>query len=172
MLFLPNSDKYSRNVAFRPTLQHEESCGQQEARVTLPIAGPQAKWVPRSSLCPQTTGQKFYAALRPTAPFLLRSAHLFFIISDNRFLPSTVRWRLFFALRMIKLGSALFTERFLAPSVPSSAAMARLRRSLSLFNSDTIAPRSTIPPLVFFCFGLSFPQMGLPLSHELGAIAN
>src|ERR1700730_12802898 len=93
----------------------------------------------------QIPGQLFYAALRPTVPFFLRSAHLFFIISDSRFLPSAVR-RPFLAFRMTKVGAAVFAELVLTTSVPSSAAIARLRRSLSLFNSDTIALISTIPP--------------------------
>ena len=57
---------------------------------TLPIAGLKTRWHPPSALRPQIPGQMFYAALRPTVPFLLRSAHLFFIISDKRFLPSGV----------------------------------------------------------------------------------
>src|SRR5579863_6833481 len=36
------------------------------------------------------TRSSHYAALRPTVPFFLRSAHLFFIISDIRFLPSAL----------------------------------------------------------------------------------
>ena len=39
----------------------------------------------------QISQHNFYAALRPAVPFFLRSAHLFFIMSDNRFLPSAVR---------------------------------------------------------------------------------
>jgi hypothetical protein len=108
---------------------------------TLPIAG----------LGESNSQQIFYAALRLTVPFFLRSAHLFFIISDNRFLPSDVRPRPPF-LALTKVGAASLLEPVLAPSVPSSAAIARLRRSLSFFNSDTIATMSTIPPVILFLF--------------------
>jgi hypothetical protein len=108
----------------------------------------------------QISQHNFYAALRLAVPFFLRSAHLFLIMSDNRFLPSAVICRPFLAFRMIKVGAALFSERVLAPSVPSSAAMARLRRSLSLFNSDTIAPMSTIPPLIQSLSWIEFPPTG------------
>src|SRR5260221_8933474 len=108
--------------------------------------------------------QIFYAALRLTVPFLLRSAHLFFIISDNRFLPSDVRPRPPF-LALTKVGAASFLELVLAPSVPSSAAIARLRRSLSFFNSDTIATMSTIPPVIRFLFWIeSLPTGTLIIS--------
>jgi len=65
---------------------------------TLPIAGlgPNGKCHRRSVFIltirkfDQLSQQIFYAALRATVPFLLRSAHLFFIISDKRFLPAAV----------------------------------------------------------------------------------
>ena len=69
------------------------------------------------------------------------------------------------------MGAASFAEPGLAPSIPSSAAIARLRRSLSFFNSDTIATMSTIPPLIRFCFGLSLSQLGHLSSHELVMVA-
>lgn len=75
-------------------------------------------------------------------PFLLRSAHRFFIASDNRFLPSAVRPR---RLRFFGAGGLATAFCFVAgagASVPSSAAMARLSRSLSLFKSATIRSRS------------------------------
>jgi hypothetical protein len=112
----------------------------------LPIAGLKAGWYTHSALHLQIPGQMFYAALRPTAPFFLRSAHLFFIISDSRFLPSALRWLPFLPLRMTNVGAELFPGLVFATSVPSSAVMARLRRSLSFFNSDTIAVISMVPP--------------------------
>jgi hypothetical protein len=75
--------------------------------------------------------------------FFLRSAQRFFIISDSRFLPAGVRPARFFLLEVAACGAA--TLRFVpaaAVSDPSNAAMARLSRSLSLFNSATIEWRT------------------------------
>ena len=77
--------------------------------------------------------------------FFLRSAQRFFIASDSRFLPAGVRPARFLLLEVAACGVA--TLRFVpAASVsgPSNAAMARLSRSLSLFNSATIEGMSKV----------------------------
>jgi hypothetical protein len=76
-------------------------------------------------------------------PFFLFSAHRFFIISDNRFLPAGVRRSPFFLLRVARFGTALVLAADFG-SCPSSAAMALLSRSLSLFSSATILPVSKV----------------------------
>jgi hypothetical protein len=101
---------------------------------------------PQLGLHLQIPGQMFYAALRPVEPFFLRSAHLFFIMSDNFFRPSALRRLPFLPFRTTNVGAALFPGTVLTTSVPSSAAMARLSRSLSFFNSVTIAVISMILP--------------------------
>src|ERR1039458_1287984 len=68
-------------------------------------------------------------------------------MSDNRFLPAGVRRSRFFFLRVTGLGTALLFAVALGES-PSSAVMACLSRSLSLFSSATILPVSKMPPLV------------------------
>jgi len=77
--------------------------------------------------------------------FFLRSAHRFFIANDRRLLPSGVRPPRFFAVNAGGRGVA--TLGFLTVRgevVPSSSAIARLRRSLSCFRSATILTRSKI----------------------------
>jgi hypothetical protein len=81
----------------------------------------------------------FYS--RVLEPFFLRSAHRFFIISDNRFLPARVRWSPFFLLRVTRLGTALVLVADFG-DWPSSTAIALLSRSLSLLSSATILPVS------------------------------
>ena len=76
-------------------------------------------------------------------PFFRRSAQRFFIASDNRFLPSAVR-RPRLLLFAVGAEAAAFPFEVAAGWVPSSAAMARLSRSLSLFNSATILSMSKI----------------------------
>jgi hypothetical protein len=61
--------------------------------------------------------------LRPLGPFFLFSAHRFFIMSDNRFLPAGVRRSPFFLLRLPRLGAALVLAAAFA-DWPSSAAIA------------------------------------------------
>jgi hypothetical protein len=61
--------------------------------------------------------------LRPLEPFFLFSAHRFFIMSDNRFLPAGVRRSPFFLLRVARLGTALVLAAAFGDS-PSSAAIA------------------------------------------------
>jgi hypothetical protein len=56
-------------------------------------------------------------------PFFLRSAHRFFIMSDNRFRPAGVRRSPFFLLREVRLGTALVPAADFG-EWPSSAAMA------------------------------------------------
>ena len=76
-------------------------------------------------------------ALRPDEFFFLFSAHLFFIKIDNRLRPAAVKW-------CFRDDDAPFLEdSVLAGMVrpvlaPSSAAIARSRRFLSAFSSDTI----------------------------------
>jgi len=153
----PSPDKSAyRNVALCPRLQPNKKVSRSnfESIVTA-RKGKASKGATNLPDCwpwlQSNSQQIFYAALRLTVPFLLRSAHLFFIISDNRFLPSAVRRRPPF-LALTKVGAASFLELVLAPSIPSSAAIARLRRSLSFFNSDTIATMFTIPPAIRFLF--------------------
>ena len=76
--------------------------------------------------------------------FFLRSAQRFFIASDNRFLPSAVRPPRLLLLAMGAEAAAFAFEVAAGESVPSSAAMARLSRSFSLFNSATILSTSKI----------------------------
>jgi hypothetical protein len=45
--------------------------------------------------------------IEPAGTFLFFSAHRFFIISDNRFLPAGVRWSRFCLLRVARCGTAL-----------------------------------------------------------------
>jgi hypothetical protein len=75
--------------------------------------------------------------------FFLRSAHRFFIKSDNRLLPAGVRRLPFLLLRAARCGTALVLAADFGAS-PSNAAMARLSRSLSLFSSATILPVSKV----------------------------
>ena len=88
-------------------------------------------------------------------PFLLRSAQRRFIDSDSRLLPSGVRrWRLF-TFEAAWRGAAAP----LAPdvSIPSSAATARLSRSLSRFKSATILSMSNVcslPPAFADCWAV------------------
>jgi len=77
-------------------------------------------------------------------PLFLFSAHRFFISCDNRFLPAGVRRSPFLLLRVARLGTALVLAADLG-DWPSSAAMARLSQSLSLFSSATILPVSNMP---------------------------
>jgi hypothetical protein len=77
-------------------------------------------------------------------PFFLYSAQRFFIASDNRFLPSTVRRPRLLLFAVGAEAAAFPFEVAAGESGPSSAAMARLSRSLSLFNSATILSRSKI----------------------------
>jgi len=73
--------------------------------------------------------------------FFLRSAHRFFIANDRRLLPSGVRPPRSFAFNAE--GRVVATLGFLTVRgeiVPSSSAMARLRRTLSCFRSATILP--------------------------------
>jgi len=155
--YFPSPDKFaSRNVAFCPRLQPNKKVSRSNCESI--VAAQKSKASKGTTNLPDcwpwlksNSQQMFYAAFRLTVPFLLRSAHLFFIISDNRFLPSDVRPRPPF-LALTKVGATSFLELVLAPSVPSSTAIARLRRSLSFFNSDTIAAMSTIPPLIRFQF--------------------
>jgi hypothetical protein len=77
--------------------------------------------------------------------FFLRSAHRFFIANDRRLLPSGVRPPRFFAFNAGRRG--VVTLGFLTARggvVPSSSAMARLRRSLCCFRSATILSRSKV----------------------------
>jgi hypothetical protein len=76
-------------------------------------------------------------------PFFLFSAHRFFISCDNRFLPAGVRRSPFLLLRVARLGTALVLAADCG-EWRSSAAMARLSRSLSLFSSATILPVSKV----------------------------
>src|SRR5260370_29657039 len=77
-------------------------------------------------------------------PCFRRSGQRFFIASDNRFLPSAVR-RPRLLLFAVGAEAAAFPFEVAAGEwVPSSAAMARLSRSLSLFNSATILSMSKI----------------------------
>jgi hypothetical protein len=100
-------------------------------------------------------------------PFFFRAAHRFFIRSDNRFRPAGVRRSPFLLLRVARLGTA----RVLAPDCgewPSSAAMARLSRSLSLFSSATILPVSKVlSSSKIFSSPPSLPETkGATSSHE------
>jgi hypothetical protein len=72
--------------------------------------------------------------------FFFLSAQRFFIASDNLFLPAGVRPRLRFLEGAVLMGMAILLV-VLVDSF-SSKAMARLIRSLSLFNSETILARS------------------------------
>jgi len=91
------------------------------------------------------SGENFRATvgsyLRTLEPFFLFSAHRFFIMSDNRFLPAGVRRSPFFLLRMARLGTALVLAAAFG-DWPSSAAIAWLSRSLSRLSSATILPVS------------------------------
>ena len=77
-------------------------------------------------------------------PFFLYSAQRFFIASDNRFLPAAVRRPRLLLFAVGAEAAAFSFEVAAGESVPSSAAMARLSRSLSLFNSATILSKSKI----------------------------
>src|ERR1700741_2717235 len=64
-------------------------------------------------------------------------------MSDNRFLPAGVRRSPFLLWREARLGTALVRAADCG-EWPSSAAMAKLSRSLSLFSSATILPVSKV----------------------------
>jgi len=76
-------------------------------------------------------------ALRPDEFFFLLSAHLFFIKTDNRLRPAAVKW-CFRIDDPLFLGDPLLAGMLWPVLPPSSAAIARSRRFLSAFSSDTI----------------------------------
>jgi hypothetical protein len=78
------------------------------------------------------------------APFFLRSAHLFFINSDNRLRPAAlIRWRFRCPDAPLLARSFVTGVAFL----PSSTAMALSRRFRSAFNSLTMPWVFNIPPV-------------------------
>jgi hypothetical protein len=52
----------------------------------------------------QTFSARYWRLLEP---FFLFSAHRFFIMSDNRFLPAGVRWSRFFLVRVARWETAI-----------------------------------------------------------------
>ena len=85
-------------------------------------------------------GQLSDYALRPDEFFFLLSAHLFFIKTDNRSRPAAVKWRFRF------LGDPLVAGMLRSVLPSSSAAIARSRRFLWAFSSDTILCVSKLAP--------------------------
>ena len=85
-------------------------------------------------------GQLSNYALRPDEFFFFLSAHLFFIKTDNRSRPAAVKWRFRF------LGDPLVAGMLRSVLPSSSAAIARSRRFLWAFSSDTILCVSKLAP--------------------------
>jgi hypothetical protein len=97
------------------------------------------------------------------AAFFRRSAHRFFISSDNRFLPS--------ALKRCRFGLTLPAPTWLraaAPllETPSSAEMALSIRVFSARNSETICSIFKLPSLcaMYFLYGSAYLPTSVPAS--------
>jgi hypothetical protein len=77
--------------------------------------------------------------------FFRRCVQRFFMASDSRFLPAAVIPPRLFLGRLTPEAAPF--GAVIARLVPSSAAMARLSRSLSLSRSETIFRKSKIPSI-------------------------
>ena len=90
------------------------------------------------------TSERATISMESLSTLLSTFRQRFFIASDNRFLPSAVR-RPRLLLFAVGAEAAAFPFEVAAGEwVPSSVAIARLSRSLSLFNSATILSMSKI----------------------------